>query len=180
MADNSKNIVVSGFGGQGVLFLGTVLCHAAIVEGKNTTWIPSYGAEMRGGSANCYVVISDNEIASPIFDNADYGIFLSKQAMKKFENMIIKNGAIFADSSMMDANKNRSDISYFFKPLNDLIVKEGSKMLLNIVALGYFIKKTSVLTKESVISALKKVSSMKKPEFLDLNLKSFEYGFSLE
>ena len=104
----------------------------------------------------------------------------AKQAMKKFENMIIKNGAIFADSSMMDANKNRSDISYFFKPLNDLIVKEGSKMLLNIVALGYFIKKTSVLTKESVISALKKVSSMKKPEFLDLNLKSFEYGFSLE
>ncbi len=180
MTNNNKNIIVSGFGGQGVLFLGTVLCHAAIVENKNTTWIPSYGAEMRGGSANCYVVISDNEIASPIFDNADYGIFLSKQAMHKFETMIIKNGAIFADSSLIKEEKNRDDISYFFKPLNDLIVKESSKLLLNIVALGYFIKKTGILTKESVISALKKVSSMKKPEFLDLNLKSFEYGFSLE
>ena len=180
MADNSKNIVVSGFGGQGVLFLGTILCHAAMIENKNTTWIPSYGAEMRGGSANCYVVISDNEIASPIFDSADYGIFLSKQAMKKFENMIIKNGSIFADSSMMVSNKNRDDISYFFKPLNDLIVKNSPEMLLNIVALGYFIKKTGVLKKESVISALKNVSSAKKPEFLELNLKSFEYGYLIE
>ena len=180
MTNNNKNIIVSGFGGQGVLFLGTILCHAAMVENKNTTWIPSYGAEMRGGSANCYVVISDDEIASPIFDNADFGIFLSNQAMKKFENTVIKGGVIFADSSMIKPEKHRSDISYFFKPLNDLIVKEGSKMLLNIVALGYFIKKTGILTKESVISALKKVSSMKKSEFLDLNLKSFEYGFSLE
>ncbi len=179
MKSRKNNIVVSGFGGQGVLFLGTILAHAAMVEGKNTTWIPSYGAEMRGGSANCYVVISDDEIASPIFDNADMGIFLSKQAMFKFEDMIAKEGLIVADSSMIEANEKRNDIKYLFKPFNDMIVEKNTKFLLNIVVLGAFIKKTGILMKESALVALKKVSSMKKPEFLELNLKSFEYGWSL-
>lgn len=179
MKKSRKNIVVSGFGGQGVLFLGTILSQAAMIEGKNTTWIPSYGAEMRGGSANCYVVISDEDIASPIFDNADMGIFLSKQAMAKFENMLAENGLIVADSSMAGENKKRNDVSYFFKPFNDMVVANNAKFLLNIVVLGAFIKKTGILMKESVFAALKKVSLMKKPEFLDLNLKSFEYGWSL-
>lgn len=177
MTNNQKNIIVSGFGGQGVLFLGTILSHAAIFENKNTTWIPSYGAEMRGGSANCYVVISDNEIASPIFDEADLGIFLSEQAFSKFEKSISKNGLIIANSSMINEHKNRDDIEYLFKPFNDLVLEQ--KLLLNIAALGTTIKKTGILTKENVIKALTKVSSMKKPEFLDLNIKSFEFGYSL-
>ncbi len=73
--NSEKHIIIAGFGGQGVLFLGTTLAEAAIIEGKNTTWMPSYGAEMRGGSANCFVVISDGEIPSPLFDEADYGVF---------------------------------------------------------------------------------------------------------
>ena len=84
-SDNEKHLIIAGFGGQGVLFLGTTLAEAALIEGKNTTWMPSYGAEMRGGSANCYVIISDEEIPSPIFDEADYGVFLSKAAINKFE-----------------------------------------------------------------------------------------------
>lgn len=174
-----KNIIVSGFGGQGVLFLGTILCHAAMIEGKNTTWIPSYGAEMRGGSANCYVVLSDDTIASPVFDEADLGIFLSKQAMLKFENMVGEGGLVFADSSMTGTDAKRNDIKYLFKPFNDLIVEQNTKLLLNIVVLGALIKKTGILMKDNVIKALTKVSSMKKPDFLDLNIKSFEYGYSL-
>lgn len=173
------NIIISGFGGQGVLFLGAIISNAAIIEGKNTTWIPSYGAEMRGGAASCYVVVSNDEIASPIFDEADLGIFLSKPAIKKFENALSKDGIIIADSSLAGHNENRNDINYFFKPFNDLIMESDKKFLLNIVALGAAIKKTGILAKENVISALKKVSSIKKPEFLDLNLKSFEYGWCL-
>ena len=177
MTDKQKNIIVSGFGGQGVLFLGTILAHAAMLEDKNTTWIPSYGAEMRGGSANCYVIISDEEIASPLFDEANFGIFLSKAAMEKFEKLIAKDGLILANSSMTGEIQNRKDINYLFKPFSGLILEQ--KFLLNIVALGTFIKKTGILAKENVIEALKKVSSAKKPEFLELNIKSFEYGYSL-
>lgn len=177
MKNNQKNIIVSGFGGQGVLFLGTVLSNAAIIEGKNTTWIPSYGAEMRGGSANCYVVISNNEIASPIFDEADLGIFLSKQAIKKFEKSISKNGLIITDSSLEIETTKRADIEYMFKPFNNAILEKSKNLLLNIVVLGSVIKKTGILTKENVTEALKKVSSAKKPEFLEINLKSFEFGY---
>ena len=179
MGNKQKNIVVSGFGGQGVLFLGTIIAQAAMLEGKNTTWMPSYGAEMRGGSANCYVIVSDETIDSPIFDEADYGIFLSKQALSKFENIITKDGLILADSSMTGTDIKRSDIKYLFMPINDLIVEKNQKLLLNIVVLGAAIKKTGILMKDNVIKALTKVSSMKKPEFLDLNIKSFEYGYSL-
>lgn len=179
MENNQKNIIVSGFGGQGVLFLGTVLSNAAIIEGKNTTWIPSYGAEMRGGSANCYVVISDNEIASPIFDEADLGIFLSKQAIKKFEKLISKNGLIITDSSLEIETTKKDGIEYMFKPFSSAILEKGKNLLLNIVVLGSVIKKTGILTKENVIEALKKVSSAKKPEFLEINLKSFEFGYSI-
>ncbi|MDO5437904.1 MAG: 2-oxoacid:acceptor oxidoreductase family protein [bacterium] len=179
MADKQKNIIVSGFGGQGVLFLGTIISQAAIIEGKNTTWIPSYGAEMRGGSANCYVIVSNDTIASPIFDEADLGIFLSKAALNKFEPLISKDGLILADSSLTGAEQKRGDVKYLLKPFNDLIVEQNTRLLLNIVVLGAMIKKTGILMKESALKALLKVSSMKKPEFLDLNIKSFEYGFSI-
>ena len=165
MTDKQTNIIVSGFGGQGVLFLGTILSHAAIIERKNTTWIPSYGAEMRGGSANCYVVISKEEIASPIFDEADLGIFLSKQAMEKFEDHIATGGLIIADSSRVGDTQTRNDIEYCEKPFNTLVLEQN--------------KKTGILSKENVLIALKKVSEMKKPEFIDLNIKSFEFGYSL-
>ncbi len=179
MDNNQKNIVISGFGGQGVLFLGTIISQAAILENKNTTWIPSYGAEMRGGSANCYVIVSNGAIDSPIFDYADLAIFLSKQAKDKFEKILLKDGLIIANSSMTGTEEKRGDVNYLFKPFGDLILEQNQKMLLNIVVLGTFIKKTGILMKESVIKALEKVSSVKRPEFLEINLKSFEYGWSL-
>lgn len=99
--------------------------------------------------------------------------------MNKFENVIDKDGLIIADSSFTGTDKKRVDIEYLFKPFNDLIHGQNAKMLLNIVVLGAMIKKTGLFMKESVIKALKQVSSMKKPEFSDLNIKSFEYGYSL-
>ncbi len=179
-SDSKKRIIVAGFGGQGVLFLGTTLSEAAIIEGKNTTWIPSYGAEMRGGSANCFVTISNGEIPSPIFDEADYGIFLSRAATDKFENTVAKGGLAVINSSMTGRKNLRSDIECIMEPLSDLAARSKEKMLLNIMALGILIKKTGILSKESVIKALEKVSSAKKPEFLKFNIQSFEAGYNLQ
>ncbi len=178
-SNSEKRIIVAGFGGQGVLFLGTTLSEAAIIEGKNTTWIPSYGAEMRGGSANCFVTISNNEIASPVFDEADFGVFLSRAAMDKFENVVTKGGLALVNSSMTGERLLRDDIEYIMEPLSDLAARSKEKMLLNIMALGLLIRKTGILTKESVIKALEKVSSAKKPEFLKFNIESFEAGYNL-
>ncbi len=178
-SNSEKRIIVAGFGGQGVLFLGTTLSEAAIIEGKNTTWIPSYGAEMRGGSANCFVTISNNEIASPVFDEADFGVFLSRAAIDKFENVVTKGGLALVNSSMTGERLLRDDIEYIMEPLSDLTARSKEKMLLNIMALGLLIRKTGILTKESVIKALEKVSSAKKPEFLKFNIESFEAGYNL-
>ncbi len=178
-SDSEKHLIIAGFGGQGVLFLGTTLAEAAIIEGKNTTWMPSYGAEMRGGSANCYVIISDDEIPSPIFDEADYGVFLSKAAINKFEKTMAKNGTVIANSSMTGEKTIRDDINYILEPLSDIVAHSKDKMLLNIMALGLLIRKTGILTKESVIKALEKISSSKKPEFLKFNIQSFEAGYNL-
>lgn len=178
-SDSEKHLIIAGFGGQGVLFLGTTLAEAALIEGKNTTWMPSYGAEMRGGSANCYVIISDDEIPSPIFDEADYGVFLSKAAINKFEKSVTKGCTIIANSSMTGERAKRDDVNYILEPLSDIVAHSKDKALLNIMALGLLIAKTGVLTKESVIKALEKISSSKKPEFLKFNLESFEAGYNL-
>lgn len=178
-SDSEKHLIIAGFGGQGVLFLGTTLAEAALIEGKNTTWMPSYGAEMRGGSANCYVIISDDEIPSPIFDEADYGVFLSKAAINKFEKSVTKGGTIIANSSMTGERTKRDDVNYILEPLSDIVAHSKDKALLNIMALGLLIAKTGVLTKESVIKAPEKISSSKKPDFLKFNLESFEAGYNL-
>ena len=178
-SDSEKHLIIAGFGGQGVLFLGTTLAEAALIEGKNTTWMPSYGAEMRGGSANCYVIISDDEIPSPIFDEADIGVFLSKAAINKFEKNISKGGTILANSSMTGERAIINGINYILEPLSDIVAHSKDKMLLNIMALGLLIRKTGILTRESVIKALEKVSSAKKPECLKFNIESFEAGYNM-
>ncbi len=174
-----KSIIIAGYGGQGVLFFGTILAQAAMTEGKFTTWIPSYGAEMRGGHANCSVKISDNEIASPIIDYADYGIFLNDKAMEKFEKSMAPNALVIGNSSIIEKHPSRADVNYLMTKLGDAASEiEGG--LLNIVTLGYFIKKTNILKKESVLSALEFVSKKKNPAFLKRNIDSFEKGYNLK
>lgn len=174
-----KSIIIAGYGGQGVLFFGTTLAHAAMLEGKNTTWIPSYGAEMRGGHANCSVKISDCEIASPVIDYADYGVFLNDKALERFEKTMKPNSLVVANSSIIKTVPKRADVKFFMSPLGDSALNvEGG--LLNIVALGYFINKTQVLKKDSALSALEYVCKKKNPAFLKRNIDSFEAGFNLD
>lgn len=173
-----KSIIIAGYGGQGVLFFGTTLAQAALEENKHTTWIPSYGAEMRGGHANCSVKISDEEIASPIIDSADYGIFLNDKAMEKFEKSMAKNSVVIGNASIITQAPARSDVAYLMTKLGDYTQKlDGG--LLNIVTFGYFIKKTQILKKESALAALEFVSKKKNPAFLKRNIDSFEAGYNI-
>lgn len=174
-----KSIITAGYGGQGVLFFGTTLAQAAMLEGKFTTWIPSYGAEMRGGHANCSVKISDEEIASPIIDFADYGIFLNEQAMNKFEKSMAANSTAIGNSSIINISPSRDDVNYLMLNLGDIAQSvEGG--LLNIITLGCFINKTQILKKQSVLEALEFVSKKKNPAFLKRNLDSFEAGYNIK
>lgn len=176
------SVIISGFGGQGALFAGILLCHAAVVEGKHTTWFPSYGAEMRGGAVNCCVNISDKEIPSPVVDTVDVVIALNDASQKKFENKVKKGGFMILNSSLSHLPTTRNDISYIKLPLNDLAQKLLQPAFINVMALGAFIEKTSALKLESVIESMKEMSktvSAKKAALLPNNIESLNFGAEL-
>lgn len=173
------SIVIAGFGGQGALFAGILLCHAAVYEGKKTTWIPSYGAEMRGGSANCSVNISDDDIASPLIDKADVVIALNDVSQMRFENKVKEGGLMFINSSLSHIKPKRSDIKYIPIPLNELAKNLTQPAFVNVMALGAFIEKTQILKLSSVVEVMKEMSktvSEKKRKLLPNNIESFNFG----
>lgn len=173
------SLIVSGFGGQGSLFAGILLCHSAVYEGKHTTWIPSYGAEMRGGAVNCSVNISNEEIPSPIIDEADVVIALNDESQTKFENKVKKGGLMIINSSLSQNSTTRTDIEYLKIPFNELSKNIIQPAFINVMALGVLIEKTGILKKESIIGAMKEMAktiSAKKAALLPNNIESLEYG----
>ena len=143
-------IIISGYGGQGILFAGSLLCHAAVIEGKNTTWIPSYGAEMRGGAANCSVNISDDEISSPIIDKADVLFALNLPSELKFEHRIKPGGLMLLNTSLVKKIPERHDIEYLNMPLNDMAEALGKQGFANVIAVGAFVEQTKILSVDSL------------------------------
>jgi 2-oxoglutarate ferredoxin oxidoreductase subunit gamma len=131
-----KEIIIAGFGGQGVLFGGQVLAYAAMDLGKEVTWIPSYGPEMRGGTANCTVVIADEEIGSPLVEHPSLGIALNLPSFDKYEELLATGGTLVVNKSMVDRGAQRSDISVLFVPCNQIAEEIGDRKLLNMVAVG--------------------------------------------
>ncbi len=175
------SVIVAGFGGQGALLAGIILCHAAVIEGKKTTWIPSYGAEMRGGAVNCAVNISDDEIGSPVIDKADFVIAMNDVSQIKFEDKVKNGGCMIINSSLSNIKPNRKDINYIEIPLNELAHKLTQPAFVNVIALGAFIEKTKVLKMESVISAMTEMAktlSEKKRKLLPNNIESLKFGAS--
>ncbi len=173
------SVIIAGFGGQGALFAGILLCHAAVIEGKKTTWIPSYGAEMRGGAANCAVNISDEEIGSPIIDKADVVIALNDISQVKFEDKVKEGGFMIVNSSLSDIKPTRSDIKYIPIPLNELAQKIAQPAFVNVMAIGAFLEKTKVMKLDSVKQAMIEMSktvSEKKRKLLPNNIESLEFG----
>lgn len=176
MCSVDTSIIISGYGGQGILFAGSLLCHAAVIEGKHTTWIPSYGAEMRGGSANCSVHISDDEVSSPIVNMSDVVFALNTPSAQKFEKRVKTGGLFIINSSLVNMKPERPDIEYLFIPLNEINEKINAPLLINMTAIGAFIEKTKILKPESVIEAMKELISEKRMYLLDSNSDSFKAG----
>ena len=170
------SIIISGYGGQGILFAGSLLCHAAVIEGKNTTWIPSYGAEMRGGAANCSVNISDDEISSPVIDRADVLFALNLPSELKFEHRIKPGGLMLLNTSLVKKIPERHDIEYLNMNLNDMAENLEGEGFANVIAVGAFVEKTKILSVESLKQALTEMVPEKRRHLLPANIASLECG----
>jgi len=162
-------IIIAGFGGQGVLFGGQLLTYAAMDEGKEVTWIPSYGPEMRGGTANCTVVISDEEIGSPMVSNPQAAIVMNLPSLDKYEPLIKPGGVLVINESMVDRKPLRKDINVVMVKANDIAEKLGDRRLSNMVMLGALIANLPVLPQESIKKALEGHLPARHKKLLPLN-----------
>lgn len=173
-----KEIIIAGFGGQGVLLIGRMLAYAGMMEGKEVSWLPSYGPEMRGGTANCTVVISDKPVGSPVVKSPDILMVLNRPSLDKFEPFVKKNGLLIINSSLIDRKSERNDIDVLYVPANDIAIKCGSPKAANMVALGALIGKTDLLKIESVEETIKETFS-EKEKIVNLNLKALKEGLKV-
>ena len=170
--------IIAGFGGQGVLSMGLNLAQAAMLEGKNVTYLPSYGAEVRGGTANCTVAISDDEIASPVASSPDFVVAMNRPSAVRFQNQIQSGGLFFINSSLVEAGISRGDIDVISVPANSIAEELGSPKAANMVMLGAFTKKTSMVSLSSVIEGLRYTLG-KKQKLLSVNEKALRAGYNL-
>ena len=169
-------IVIAGFGGQGVLFAGQVLAYAAMDSGLTVTWIPSYGPEMRGGTANCTVIISDEEIGSPIVRYPKAVIALNLPSLEKYEKMVKPGGVLIANSSLMDRGVSRTDISSVEIPANEIAEEIGNKRLMNMVTLGALLARLPVLPVAALEQALDDHLPARHKKLLPANYEALRRG----
>jgi len=173
---NTMNVLLAGFGGQGILFTGKVMVYGALTEGKELSWLPSYGPEMRGGTCNCSVVISDEAIGSPLVTNPDVLVAMNRPSLEKFVNTVVPGGTILVDSSTVDIKVERTDVTVYYVPATTLADKNGLKGLANIILLGKLYKEMKFISKESLDKGLQKCIPAKKAEMLEFNKKALEIG----
>jgi 2-oxoglutarate ferredoxin oxidoreductase subunit gamma len=172
-----KEIMIAGFGGQGVLFGGQVVAYAAMDAGKEVTWIPSYGPEMRGGTANCTVVIADEEIGSPLVKNPPLAIALNLPSFDKCEESMATGGALIVNQSMVDRGAKREDINVIFVPCNEIAEELGDKKLLNMVAIGALLTVLPEITLKDVEKALEGHLPARHKHLLPKNFEALRRGF---
>ena len=168
--------IFAGFGGQGVLLIGKLVAYAGMDEGRNVSWLPSYGPEMRGGTANCSVVVSDDPIASPVLSMADCVIAMNTPSLDKFEANVLPGGKLFINSSIIDKKATRTDIDVYYVPCNDIADQLGNPKVLNMAMLGAYLEATKVVGVESVLQALLHSLGEKKAHLIPLNRQAIEMG----
>jgi 2-oxoglutarate ferredoxin oxidoreductase subunit gamma len=174
-----EKVVIAGFGGQGVMLMGRLLAYAGMLEGKNVAWMPSYGPEMRGGTANCTVIISTEEIASPVVSDPTSIIAMNKPSLDKFESTVQKNGVIVFNSSLIERKLNKDDVSVVKVPANDIANKLGSTKIANMVVLGAYVKKTGVVKLDTIFKALEKALVGPKQKLVEINKEALKQGAEL-
>lgn len=173
-------ILIAGFGGQGILFAGKFLAYKGLLEGKEISWLPSYGPEMRGGTANCSVIISDTPVGSPIVSNPDILMVMNLPSLDKYENSAVAGAKVFVDSTLIERKLTRQDVSAYYIPATKLAQEAGVPTLANMIMIGKMIKETSIVSFDDITDGLKKVVSAKRAELLDLNLKALQMGYNYE
>jgi len=174
----NKQILIAGFGGQGILFSGKFLAYEGLMEDKEVSWLPSYGPEMRGGTANCSIILSDVPIGSPIVLNPDALIAMNLPSLDKYENETVSGGQIFIDSSLIERKVERSDVEAYYIPATQLAGENNLTGLANMIMIGHFIKKSGIIPYENVKATMEKVVPAKKANLLELNLKAVELGYN--
>jgi len=169
-------VIISGFGGQGTLYAGQVLAYAAMDEGKQVTWIPSYGPEMRGGTANCTVVISDEEIGSPTVKYPKAVLALNLPSLDKYEQMIAPGGCIVVNESMVNRKPTRTDIRVVLLPANEIAREIGNERATNMVMLGALLANMDILPIEALEKALKNHTAQRLQKFVEMNIQALRRG----
>jgi 2-oxoglutarate ferredoxin oxidoreductase subunit gamma len=169
--------IFSGFGGQGVIMMGYLLATAGMVEEKNVTCLPSYGAQVRGGVANCTVVVSDEEIASPVASEPEFAVLMNNPALFQYQNQVQSGGTLLLNSSMIEARPVRGDLTIIEVPANDLAKKLRDDRVTNMVMLGAFIKKSALVSLDTLARAIKDTFSNRNPGILKLNKSALQLGY---
>ncbi len=172
------NILFAGFGGQGILFSGKVLAYAGLLDGKNVSWLPSYGPEMRGGAANCSVCLSEKEVGSPLVVNPNVFIAMNVPSFDKFINAVEPGGIVIVDSYLIDKKVERDDVTVFYVPATKLAEENGIKGLANIILLGKLHKELGFCADEIIDGALLKCIPPRKAEMIEKNRAAIKIGMA--
>lgn len=172
-----RAVIFAGFGGQGILFAGTTLARAAMAEGAEVLWIPSYGPEMRGGTASCTVIVADEPIGSPIVDRADAVVALNPPSLARYEPVVAAGGLLVVNTSLIEAEPTRADVEVARVPCTSLAARAGDERLVSIVALGALLARRPIVALEAVRDALAAALADKGLAILTADLAALEAGF---
>ena len=172
----TTSILISGFGGQGVLFTGKFLAYEGLLENKEVTWLPSYGPEMRGGTASCSVIISDTPIGSPLVPNPDVLIAMNLPSLDRFEDAVVPGGMIFYDSSLIDREVKRTDVKAFGIPATQIAGEEGMATLANMIIMGHVLQNHTELSFNGTEETVQKLVPPTKAALVELNMKALTMG----
>ena len=173
---SAKNMLFSGFGGQGILFAGKFIAYKGLIEDQQVSWLPSYGPEMRGGTASCSVIVSDTPVGSPIVSNPDILVAMNLPSLDRFEKAVVPGGMIFADSTLIERKVERDDVKVFYIPATRMASDNELGNLANMIIVGKLIKELGEYTDEGINAALDKVIPAKRANLKDVNLKAIRLG----
>ncbi len=174
-----RSIVFAGFGGQGILFAGQIMARAAIKDGLETFWIPSYGPEMRGGTASCTVIVGETEIGSPVVDRYDAAVVMNPPSLVKFAPRVADGGLLIVNASLVSEGSGVTGLHEIRVDCTGLAAGAGDDKLISVVALGALIGRSGIVTAASVEDAIREVVGAKRPQVLDADLAAFDAGFEL-
>ncbi len=173
----TTQILIAGFGGQGVLFAGKCLAYEGMFENKQVSWLPSYGPEMRGGTASCSVILSDEPVGSPIVSKPDVLIAMNLPSFDKYEPTVAAGGKVIVDSTLIARKAEREDVNTYYIPATKMAADAGTPSLANMIMLGKMIKETGIVSFESAAEAMKKVVSAKHADKLEANINALKAGY---